>query len=79
LPLTQSVVHQNSEHKHIARGDGQVDSKTFKVGNTTVTIHSPLVNMTKKERQEWYAREWEKGNPVLKGIVEAVQDCLQSS
>ncbi|WP_195892073.1 hypothetical protein [Bacillus niameyensis] len=56
-----------------------MDSKEFKFGNSTVIIHSPLVHMSKTERQEWYDREWKNGNKVLKGIVDAVQECLQSS
>jgi hypothetical protein len=25
--------------------------------------------MTKKEREEWYKKGWEKGNPILKQIA----------
>ncbi|MED0687925.1 hypothetical protein [Anoxybacillus ayderensis] len=49
--------------------------KEFKYGNTTVIIHSPLVLMSADERKEWFQKEWEKGNPVLKQIAKAVMDC----
>ncbi|WP_197431005.1 hypothetical protein [Anoxybacillus sp. P3H1B] len=49
--------------------------KKFKYGNTTVIIHSPLVHMSADERKEWFEKEWEKGNPVLKQIAQAVLDC----
>ncbi|WP_270583837.1 hypothetical protein [Bacillus smithii] len=51
--------------------------KKFKIGNTTVVIHSRLVLMSADERKEWYRKEWEKGNPVLKQIAHAVIDCYR--
>lgn len=51
--------------------------KKFKIGNTTVVIHSQLVLMSADERKEWYRKEWEKGNPVLKQIAHAVIDCYR--
>jgi len=55
-----------------------VEKKEFKFGNSIVIVHSSLVNMTSKERQNWYQQEWEKGNPILKQIVESVQECAQN-
>ncbi|WP_198401551.1 hypothetical protein [Parageobacillus thermoglucosidasius] len=51
--------------------------KEFKYGNTTVIIHSPLVLMSAQERKEWFEKEWEKGNPILKQIAQAVIDCYR--
>lgn len=48
--------------------------KEFKFGNSTVVIHSPLVDITSDERREWYRKEQAKGNPVLKEIARAVND-----
>lgn len=48
--------------------------KEFKFGNSTVVIHSPLVDMTSEERREWYREEMAKGNEVLKEIAQAVND-----
>ena len=77
------VVHPNGKHINVPKGDDHpmepMPSKEYKLGNTTVIIHSRLVNMTSDERREWFKSEWEKGNPWLKGIVSAVQDCVQSS
>lgn len=77
------VVHPVTEHINVPKGDDQqmepMPSKEYKFGNTTVIIHSKLVNMTSEERREWFEREWENGNPWLKNIVAAVQDCVQSS
>ncbi|GCD83994.1 hypothetical protein [Parageobacillus thermoglucosidasius] len=52
--------------------------KKFKYGNTTVIIHSPLVLMSPNERKEWFEKEWEKGNPILKQIAQAVIDCYRA-
>lgn len=60
-------------HTHEQRGNAGM--KEFKYGNTTVIIHSPLVLMSADERKEWFQKEWEKGNPVLKQIAKAVMDC----
>jgi hypothetical protein len=54
-----------------------VPSKEHKIGNSTIIIHSPLVVMTKDERKQWFKYEWEKGNPVLKEIAEAVEACYE--
>ncbi|MED1489169.1 hypothetical protein [Bacillus smithii] len=51
--------------------------KKFKIGNTTVVIHSKLALMSEEERKEWFRKEWEKGNPVLKQIAQAVIDCYR--
>lgn len=37
----------------------------MKIGNTTATVHSNLVNMSKEERKEWFDRELAAGNHVL--------------
>lgn len=63
----------NVPHKHESRGNA--DMKEFQYGNTTVIIHSPLVLMTKEEQQEWYKDQINQGNPILKQIAEAVNDC----
>ncbi|MED3783020.1 MULTISPECIES: hypothetical protein [Geobacillus] len=52
--------------------------KEFKYGNTTVIVHSPLVLMSKEERKQWFEQEWQKGNPILRQIAEAVLDCYRS-
>lgn len=49
--------------------------KEYQFGNSKVIIHSPLALMNKEEQKEWYRREWEKGNPILKAIVEAAVSC----
>jgi hypothetical protein len=48
--------------------------KEFKFGNTTVIIHSPLVQMSSDERRDWYREEIAKGNPVLKEVAKAVNE-----
>ncbi|MBW7642451.1 hypothetical protein [Geobacillus thermoleovorans] len=52
--------------------------KEFKYGNTTVIVHSPLVLMSPEERKQWFEQEWQKGNPILRQIAEAVLDCYRS-
>ncbi|MED4354321.1 hypothetical protein P9265_18680 [Schinkia azotoformans] len=49
--------------------------KEYRFGNSKVIIHSPLALMNKEEQKEWYKQEWEKGNPILKTIVEAAVSC----
>jgi hypothetical protein len=70
-----SAMELVSPHKHEQRGNESM--KKFKFGNTTVVIHSKLVLMSADERKEWYRKEWEKGNPVLKQIAQAVIDCYR--
>lgn len=48
--------------------------REFKRGNTTLIIHSPLMDMTKEERKEWFDTEMEKGNPALLAVAEAMRN-----
>lgn len=78
--LKSKVVHTPQLHTHAVKGAEAMDprpSKAFQFGNTTVIIHSPLALMSENEQREWYRREWEAGNPVLKQIVQAAVDCLK--
>ncbi|WP_336883817.1 hypothetical protein [Priestia koreensis] len=54
-----------------------IPSKTYFYGKTKITIVSPLVNMSSEERVAWFESEWEKGNLILKDIVDAASDCLR--
>ncbi|MES9738346.1 hypothetical protein ABWK46_13590 [Peribacillus frigoritolerans] len=47
------------------------------IGNTKIIIHSPLMDMTEDEREAWFDSEMKKGNPVLKQIAKAVNDCYK--
>ncbi|MEY8188598.1 hypothetical protein AB4X15_02845 [Peribacillus simplex] len=51
--------------------------REFKSGNTTVIIHSPLMNLTEEERGAWFKSEQYSGNPVLKEIEKSVNDCYR--
>jgi hypothetical protein len=53
----------------------ETPKKEHKIGNTTIIIHSPLVLMTSEERKQWFKDEWEKGNPILMQIADAVEAC----
>jgi hypothetical protein len=55
----------------------QVPSKTIYHGKTKIIIHSPLVAMTRDEKQKWFEDELKKGNPVLLEIMEAAWRCLE--
>ncbi|MEH7328093.1 hypothetical protein CN330_24245 [Priestia megaterium] len=57
----------------------KIPSKTYQYGDTKVKIVSPLVNMKPQERYEWFESEWEKGNPVLRDIVDAATDCFMDN
>ena len=46
-------------------------------GNTTVIIHSPLMDLTEDDRGAWFKSEQESGNPVLEEIAKAVNDCYR--
>lgn len=70
------AIDSRAPHKHEQRGNAGM--KKFKYGNTTVIIHSPLVLMSPNERKEWFEKEWEKGNPILKQIAQAVIDCYRA-
>ncbi|MEH6945049.1 hypothetical protein [Bacillus sp. JJ722] len=51
----------------------EVPKKTHVIGNTMITIHSPLVNMNESEREKWFTHEFENGNPVILNIVNTLQ------
>ncbi|MBO0962529.1 hypothetical protein J1P26_22805 [Neobacillus sp. MM2021_6] len=74
-----SAISMERPHKHVARGSADMEApkKEHKIGNTTVIVYSPLVLMSDDERAEWFNSEWEKGNPVLKEIAAAVEDCYR--
>jgi hypothetical protein len=57
--------------------DRQIPPKTIYHGKTKIVIHSPLVVMTKEEKQKWFEEELEKGNPTLLEIMEAAWRCLE--
>lgn len=54
-----------------------VPKAEHQIGNSTIIIHSPLVAMNSEQRKNWFESEWEKGNPVLKEIAEAVEACYR--
>ncbi|MFE4430845.1 hypothetical protein ACFRH9_28385 [Peribacillus butanolivorans] len=51
--------------------------REYKIGNATIIINSPLMDLTEEERKEWYRKELKAGNPVLKEIVKAINDCYR--
>lgn len=76
------VVQNPPFHTDVTKGEGQkmkVEPKEFKFGNTTVIIHSPLAHMTPEEQKEWFDREWERGNPVLRNIAATIFSMKPSS
>ncbi|MBR9658789.1 hypothetical protein AAWP21_26175 [Bacillus anthracis] len=48
------------------------ETKIFKSGNVTITIHSNLVNMSSEERKHWFKKEQENKNPVLMKLNEVI-------
>lgn len=51
--------------------------KEIKSGNATIIINSPLTELTEEERKAWFDMEMAKGNPVLKRIAKAMNDCYK--
>ncbi|SEN53085.1 hypothetical protein [Lihuaxuella thermophila] len=49
-----------------------IEPREFQFGNTTVRIHSKLAWMTEEEQRAWYKEQWQKGNPILQRIAEAM-------
>lgn len=72
--VTDRVVPLTLTHTDVEKGEGHmnVEPKEFRFGNTTVVIHSPLAHMSEEEQKEWFDREWEKGNPVLRNIAATI-------
>ncbi|CEG25968.1 hypothetical protein BN1002_00806 [Bacillus sp. B-jedd] len=70
----------NTAHKHSSRGNAgmALPKKEHLIGNSTVIVHSPLVEMTSAERANWFKEQWEEGHPVLKEIARAVEDCYRN-
>lgn len=69
------VVHPSKEHINVPKGASAVDKKEFKLGNTTATVYSNLINKQPDQIKEWFKNELSKGNPVCEQIVEAIAQC----
>lgn len=69
------VVPSPLQHTHDVRSDEKM--KQFQVGNSTIIIHSKLVVMTSEQKKKWFDTEKAKGNPILKEIERAVNDCYR--
>jgi hypothetical protein len=62
----------------VFKGRGKkMNSKIFYHHETKIVIHSPLMGMNKEERREWFDREWENGNPVLREFVDLLWECVE--
>lgn len=48
--------------------------KEIKIGNTIGIIHSPLMELTKEERQQHFENELANGNPVLKELERIINE-----
>jgi hypothetical protein len=51
-----------------------VGVKEIKIGNTIGIIHSPLMELTKEEREKHFQTEYENGNPMLKELEKLVNE-----
>lgn len=51
--------------------------KEYKFGNTTVIVHSPLLNLTEDERKAWFKKEIAKENPILENIGRTIDNCYR--
>lgn len=51
--------------------------KTIYHGETRIVIHSPLMAMTEAEQQKWFEDEWQKGNIIIRQVVEAAWRCME--
>ncbi|UOF90831.1 hypothetical protein LSG31_00670 [Fodinisporobacter ferrooxydans] len=51
------------------------------IGNSKITVYSPsgVITMTPEERREWFEREFEKGNPVVRQVAEVAIGILRNS
>lgn len=49
-------------------------AKTYKFGNSTVIVHSRLLELPKEEREKWVDDEMRRGNPVLIQIAKTVNE-----
>ncbi|WP_187442187.1 hypothetical protein [Sutcliffiella horikoshii] len=55
---------------------GETPKEAFMIGDTEIVVHSPLVAMTSEQRKEWFQKELENNNPILKEIIAAANDCF---
>jgi hypothetical protein len=46
----------------------------IKIGNTIGIIHSPLMELTKEERRQYFEKELAEGNPILKELERIVNE-----
>jgi hypothetical protein len=72
--LTQSKTFKRFR---VLRLRKEVFKSISKTGYTTVFVHSELWRLTSEELRQWIKEETEKGNPVLKNIRRAIQNCYR--
>jgi hypothetical protein len=78
MSVIERVVHHTQLHIHTERESVDMQPKEFIFGNSKVIVHSKLVHMDKKEQREWFAKELNNHNPVLKNIVHAAYACQKT-
>lgn len=49
-------------------------AKTYKLGNTTVVVHSKLLFMTEEEQKQWLKEQRAAGNPDLLALEKLVNE-----
>ncbi|MFF5400930.1 hypothetical protein ACFY5J_27010 [Peribacillus butanolivorans] len=52
-------------------------AKTYKLGNTTVTVHSKLLFMSEEERDQWLKEQRAAGNPDLLTLERIVNEAYR--
>jgi hypothetical protein len=51
--------------------------KTFKIGNTIIRIHSPVVQMTSEEKKAYYEELKSKKDTTILNIIRAMNNCYK--
>lgn len=70
-------------HTYSNGGDELMEDKKtheFKFGNTKVIVHgifAKLAVMTEEEKKNWWQSEYDRGNPMVIRMVEAIDACYE--
>lgn len=77
--LCKMVAHVSYIHIDVLKGECGMDlsKKEMMFKKTKIIIHSPLIEMTVEQRKDWFMKEWQNNNPILREIAKATIDCYK--
>ena len=64
----------------VDQGVSDLVTQELTIGNTRIIVRSPngVIVMEPSEQREWFRRQWEQGNPVVRTIAETALEIAAS-